>query len=137
MSPGEYSVGWNDVKENLVIEAATDSAGRYHEKRSLELLDGVMGAIKDEYDVAGYPTTLGSANENTRAISDHDSWCVHKFKEAGAVILGKATMVEYGMDEVSHCILSLFIHSRRVGRHVWKQHYIRHSAESLQPAILL
>lgn len=93
---------------NLVIEAATDATQRYHEKRSLGLLDGVMVAIKDEYDVAGYPTTLGSANENTRTIADHDSWCVQKLREAGAVILGKATMVEYGMGEVSHCLLSSF-----------------------------
>ncbi|TGJ81649.1 hypothetical protein E0Z10_g7118 [Xylaria hypoxylon] len=99
--PGKHSTAWIDVRVDLVTEAAEASTLRYREGRPLGPLDGIPVAIKDEYDVEGYATTHGSAivptdDEHVETIVD--SWCVEKLKEAGAIIMGKATLVEFGMD---------------------------------------
>ena len=102
--PGVHSTAWIDVKVELVMNAAEASTLRYKEKRSLGPLDGIPIAIKDEYDVEGYETTLGSAKKDVGqepGPAKIDSWCVQMLKEAGAIIMGKATMVEYGMGENS------------------------------------
>ncbi|KAI1820900.1 amidase signature domain-containing protein [Xylaria intraflava] len=83
------------------MRAAEESTLRYREGRSLGPLDGIPVAIKDEYDVEGYATRIGSAivpvdEEAVKSLDD--SWCIEKLKEAGAVIMGKVTMVEFGMD---------------------------------------
>ncbi|VUC27933.1 unnamed protein product [Clonostachys rosea] len=102
LPPGEHSVAWFDVNVDLAVKAAEESTLRYKENRSLGPLDGVPTAIKDEFDLEGYKTTLGSLNDYTgRIMNDEgkiDSWCVRKLAEAGAVILGKLSMHEFGMD---------------------------------------
>lgn len=59
-------------------------------------LDGIPVAIKDEIDVAGYPTTLG-----TRFLGQHpareDGTAVARIRAAGGIILGKANMTEIGI----------------------------------------
>ncbi|KAI0407247.1 amidase signature domain-containing protein [Xylaria palmicola] len=99
--PGKYSIAWISVRVDLIIEAAEASTKRYREGRPLSPLDGIPVAIKDEYDVEGYATTLGSHivptdEEHVKTIAD--SWTVAKLKEAGAIIMGKVNMVEFGMD---------------------------------------
>ncbi|TVY39098.1 Fatty acid amide hydrolase [Lachnellula occidentalis] len=99
--PGQHSVAWFDVQVDLVIKAAEASTLRYKEKRSLGPLDGVPTAVKDEFDMEGYVTSLGSINDYTgQELIDGkiDTWCVRKIEEAGAIILGKLSMHEFGMD---------------------------------------
>ncbi|KAI0105124.1 amidase signature domain-containing protein [Nemania sp. FL0031] len=99
--PGEHSTAWINVRVDLVLKAAEASTLRYKEGRPLSPLDGIPVAVKDEYDVEGYPTTLGSAIVPTdeETVKDIvDSWCIEKLKEAGAIIMGKTNMVEFGMD---------------------------------------
>ncbi|TVY16428.1 Fatty acid amide hydrolase [Lachnellula arida] len=93
--PGQHSVAWFDVQVDLVVRAAEASTLRYKEKRSLGPLDGVPTAVKDEFDMEGYLTSLGSINDYAGEI---DTWCVKKIEEAGAIILGKLSMHEFGMD---------------------------------------
>lgn len=57
-------------------------------------LYGVPIAVKEEYDVAGLPTTLGGRG-NVRPV-DRDSEAIRRVREAGAVIIGKTTMPEFG-----------------------------------------
>jgi Asp-tRNA(Asn)/Glu-tRNA(Gln) amidotransferase A subunit family amidase len=98
--PGEHSTAWISVKADLVLKAAEVSTLRYQENRSLGPLDGILAAIKDEYDVEGYATSLGSARESMDERQDSkklDSWCISKLKDAGVIIVGKVSMVEYGM----------------------------------------
>ena len=100
---GKHSMAWFEVQGDLAIEAAKASTQRYKEGRSLGPLDGIPTAVKDEYDVEGYRTTLGSridyvSLQHPGADGVMDSWCVRKLKEAGAVILGKLSMHEFGMD---------------------------------------
>jgi hypothetical protein len=51
--------------------------------------------VKDQADVKGMPTTLGSLLFKDY-FPDRDSFVAEKLKQAGAVILGKATLGELG-----------------------------------------
>ncbi|KAJ5054338.1 uncharacterized protein L3040_000614 [Drepanopeziza brunnea f. sp. 'multigermtubi'] len=99
--PGSHSIGWFDTRVDLVMAAAEASALRYKNKAPLGPLDGIPVAIKDEYDIEGYTTCLGSVNDYTGKVPDGESitaWCVKKIEEAGAVNLGKLSMHEFGLD---------------------------------------
>ncbi|QVM10613.1 hypothetical protein D8B26_005268 [Coccidioides posadasii str. Silveira] len=98
---GEHSLAWFDTKVDLVLAAAEASTLRYKRKRPLGLLDGVPTAVKDEYDIDGYRTCLGSVNDYTGEAEPEKSitsWCVRQLEEAGAVVLGKLSMPEFGLD---------------------------------------
>jgi amidase len=58
-------------------------------------LHGIPVIIKDQADVKGMPTTLGSLLFKDY-YPDRDSFVAEKLKSAGAVILGKATLGELG-----------------------------------------
>ncbi|MDI9917983.1 amidase [Rhodococcus sp. IEGM 1379] len=58
-------------------------------------LHGVPIAIKDENDVAGTPTTYGGAA--VTRIATADSEVVRRLRVAGAVVIGKTTMPEFGI----------------------------------------
>ncbi|MFD8981969.1 amidase [Streptomyces sp. NPDC059564] len=55
---------------------------------------GVPVAVKDELDLAGEVTTFGGAANRTPAASDCEA--VRRLRAAGAVIVGKTTMPEFG-----------------------------------------
>src|ERR1700704_2134667 len=83
----------------VLADEALDEATRLDQRQadghSLGPLHGVPIAIKDENDVAGTPTTYGGAAA-TRIASD-DSEVVRRLREAGAGIVGKTTMPEFGI----------------------------------------
>jgi Asp-tRNA(Asn)/Glu-tRNA(Gln) amidotransferase A subunit family amidase len=61
-------------------------------------LHGIPVLIKDEIDVAGLPTTLGSAAfKNYRPTKD--AFVVDKLRKAGAIILGKTTLGEFALGD--------------------------------------
>jgi amidase len=72
---------------------ALDQHIRQH-GQSMGPLHGVPVAIKDEYDVAGYRTGLGT-NAVTRTASQ-DSEVVRRLRQGGAVIVGHTNMPEFG-----------------------------------------
>lgn len=99
---GEYSTAWFDVKVDLILKAAEESTQRFKIKTPLGPLDGVPAAAKDEYDMVGYKTSLGSLMDYTSASKAYPdepmtSWCVRKLEEAGAIVMGKLSMHEYGL----------------------------------------
>ena len=99
-SPAEHSIAWWQCREDLIMDAAKASTMRYKNKQSLGVLDGVPTGIKDEYDVDGYRTCLGSKKDYTpQEIDGHSytSWCVKKLQEAGAINMGKLSMNEFGL----------------------------------------
>lgn len=57
-------------------------------------LHGVPVAIKEEIDVAGCVTTFGGRANSTPAAEDGE--VVHRLREAGAVVVGKTRMPEFG-----------------------------------------
>jgi Asp-tRNA(Asn)/Glu-tRNA(Gln) amidotransferase A subunit family amidase len=96
-----HALAFSQVKEALVLNAAEASTRRYKEGRPLGPLDGVPTAVKDEYDIDGYETCLGSVNDYTGKIEESGSistWTVRKLEEAGAIIIGKTAMHEFGLD---------------------------------------
>ncbi|MET0955262.1 MAG: amidase family protein, partial [Cryobacterium sp.] len=58
-------------------------------------LHGVPIAIKDENDVAGLPTAYGGASVTSPAAADSE--LVRRLRAAGAVIVGKTRMPEFGI----------------------------------------
>ncbi|KAI9852104.1 MAG: hypothetical protein M1824_002168 [Vezdaea acicularis] len=98
---GAHSVAFLQTKVDLVRKAAAESTARYKAGTPLGVLDGVPVAIKDEVDLGGYNKTLGSLKDFTRA-DGATSWCVRKWQEAGAVIVGKLSMHELGLDTTNN-----------------------------------
>ncbi|MCJ1353713.1 MAG: hypothetical protein MMC33_003700 [Icmadophila ericetorum] len=101
LSSSKYGTVFVDVRRKEVLAAAEESTLRFKEGKPLGVLDGVPLAVKDEVDLSGSGKTLGSGNDLTRA-DGKTSWCVQKWEEAGAVILGKLNMHEFGLDTTNN-----------------------------------
>lgn len=82
-----------------VSSQALDEADRldaaYRASGPVGPLHGIPVIVKDQADVKGLPTTLGSLLFKDY-FPDRDSFVAEKLKRAGAVILGKATLGELG-----------------------------------------
>lgn len=96
--PGEHSIAFLECNVERIRAAAEASTARYKNGTSLGPLDGVPVAVKDEVDMEGYKRTLGSKLDFT-CKSGGTSWCVKKWQEAGAIVIGKTTMHELGLGE--------------------------------------
>jgi hypothetical protein len=92
-----HSTAFLSTRSKLALAAAAASTARYAAGTSLGILDGVPIGVKDEVDVKGHPRSLGTAKSFGNGESE-TSWCVAKWEEAGAVIVGKTNMHEIGMD---------------------------------------
>src|SRR5678815_5542494 len=68
---------------------------RYKSSGPVGSLHGIPVIIKDQADVKGMPTTLGSLVFKNY-YPDRDSFVAEKLRHAGAIILGKATLGELG-----------------------------------------
>lgn len=82
--------------ETLVLAAAKASTARWKAGKPISVLDGVPVGVKDEVDLDQYQMHLGSKREFTR-LKGGTAWCVRKWEEAGAVIVGKLNMHELGL----------------------------------------
>jgi aspartyl-tRNA(Asn)/glutamyl-tRNA(Gln) amidotransferase subunit A len=81
-----------DVRPDIVRDQAASAQRRRHEG-PIGRLDGIPVAIKDNFDVAGYPTRAGLP---TRAdhVARNDAHAVARLRAAGAVLLGKTNLDE-------------------------------------------
>ena len=61
-------------------------------------LHGIPVLVKDEIDVAGLPTTLGSVVFRNYRPSK-DAFVVERLRKAGAIILGKTTLGEFALGD--------------------------------------
>ncbi|EPS25606.1 hypothetical protein PDE_00540 [Penicillium oxalicum 114-2] len=93
----EHSTAFLESQIDLIRAAAEASSERYRQGKPLGVLDGVPVAVKDEVHVAGYKRTLGTKLDFKHG-SDGTSWCVQQWQDAGAIIIGKTTMHELGLD---------------------------------------
>jgi Asp-tRNA(Asn)/Glu-tRNA(Gln) amidotransferase A subunit family amidase len=96
-----HSVAFLTSNQEQVLAAAEASTKRWAEGKPLGLLDGVPLAVKDEVDLAGYKKTFASKHVFV-AKAEKSSWCVEKWEEAGAIIIGKTNMHEVGMDTTNN-----------------------------------
>lgn len=97
----EHQKAFLDVQSQRVLEAAEASTERYKSNKYISALDGVLLGVKDEVDLAGHSKSLGS-NRQLSTADDETSWCVRKWEEAGAVIVGKLNMHEFGLDTTNN-----------------------------------
>ncbi|OJJ45598.1 hypothetical protein ASPZODRAFT_152643 [Penicilliopsis zonata CBS 506.65] len=93
----DHSTAFLESQVEAIRAAADASTKRYQEGVSLGPLDGVPVAIKDEAHIKGYKRMLGT-NLDFKGGCDETSWCVKKWEEAGAIVIGKTTMHELGLD---------------------------------------
>lgn len=93
----KYAVAYLDVQPDIVRAAARASTERYRARKPLSVLDGVPIAVKDEVNLKGHTRTLGS-KVDLKDKKDATDWCVQKWEDAGAVIIGKTNMHELGLD---------------------------------------
>jgi len=84
---------------NAFSVVVADAAGAEARARDADTgprgpLHGVPIAVKEEVDVAGLVTTYGGEANTTAATADAEP--VRRLRAAGAVVLGKTTMPEFG-----------------------------------------
>ncbi|CAG8924047.1 unnamed protein product [Penicillium salamii] len=95
--PGKHSTAFLESQVEAIHAAAQASTDRYKEGKPLGPLDGVPVAVKDEVHLTGYKRTLGTKLDFKHG-SDGTSWCVKQWIDAGAIIIGKTSMHELGLD---------------------------------------
>src|SRR5687767_6147089 len=78
------------------MQQARASEARWLRGQPLGRLDGVPAMIKENIATQGVPVPLGTAATELKA-AERDAPPAARLREAGAVILGKTTMPDYGM----------------------------------------
>ncbi len=94
---GEHDPGLNAFSLVLERQALAEAAARDAAQRTggpVGPLHGVPIAIKEELDVAGTVTTFGGRGNSTPVAADGE--VVRRLRAAGAVVIGKTTMPEFG-----------------------------------------
>ncbi len=92
------------VDEAGALAAARASEARWRSGAALGKLDGAPATIKDNVDMAGFPTRNGSTTTpETPAAADAP--VVARLREAGAVFLGKTTSPEFGWKGITDSTL--------------------------------
>jgi aspartyl-tRNA(Asn)/glutamyl-tRNA(Gln) amidotransferase subunit A len=87
------------VTPELALEQAREVDSRRSSGEQLPL-DGMSVVLKDNVDVDGVPTTVGSRLFADRVATD-DADVTHRLRDAGAVFLGKANMHELAFGATS------------------------------------
>lgn len=87
--------------DSVSLAAARDADRRRATGEELGPLHGLPTAVKDLMDVAGFPTTHGSAAFADAPAAQHDSVLATLLREAGAIIIGKTNTPEMGQGVLS------------------------------------
>jgi len=82
------------VTADQALATAADIDARQSRGEWCGLLAGMTMSIKDNVDVAGVVTTAGS-KMRAGAVANRDAPIVHRLKQAGATIVGKANLHEW------------------------------------------
>jgi Asp-tRNA(Asn)/Glu-tRNA(Gln) amidotransferase A subunit family amidase len=90
---------WTWVDADGALAAARASDVRRANGQPLGRLDGVPIAIKDNFDVAGMPTSIGIGGRET-IPEPRDAHVVHRLRGAGAVLLGKTNLDEAALGTI-------------------------------------
>ncbi|KAI9171662.1 Fatty acid amide hydrolase [Paramyrothecium foliicola] len=101
--PSEYADAWAEThgQDHLALEAAKASTERWAAGKPLGVLDGVPIGVKDDTDVKGYRNHNGLIYDASLSYfkeQEKSLWPVQKLQEAGAIVIGKNTMHEFGSD---------------------------------------
>jgi aspartyl-tRNA(Asn)/glutamyl-tRNA(Gln) amidotransferase subunit A len=88
-----------DVRPDIVRDQAA-SAHRRRREGPIGRLDGIPVAIKDNFDVAGYPTRAGLPTRENH-VARNDAHAIARLRAAGAVLLGKTNLDEGALGAVT------------------------------------
>jgi aspartyl-tRNA(Asn)/glutamyl-tRNA(Gln) amidotransferase subunit A len=94
---------WLD--EDAAIAAARSSEARWQKCEPLSAIDGVTATVKDLSVTRGWPTRRASPAIAAEGPWLEDSPSVARMREAGAVLLGKTTVPEFGASYVTRSAL--------------------------------
>jgi aspartyl-tRNA(Asn)/glutamyl-tRNA(Gln) amidotransferase subunit A len=83
------------------LRDADASTARWAAGKPLGPLDGVPFLVKDEFDVAGLPTSLGVRCQPQPA-AERDACVVARLREAGAIFICKTVLTEWGMSPLGN-----------------------------------
>jgi aspartyl-tRNA(Asn)/glutamyl-tRNA(Gln) amidotransferase subunit A len=89
------SVGPIHLEDEARALAAADESARRIERHEARPLEGVVTVIKEELDVAGLPTGLGT--RFLTAPAGLDATAVARLRAAGAIVLGQSPMTQFGL----------------------------------------
>ena len=78
------------------LAAARDSEARWSDGKPLSAIDGVPGTLKENIATRGTPMPVGTAASLLTPAAE-DAPPAARWREAGAVLLAKTTMPDYGM----------------------------------------
>ena len=92
------------VAPEIALEQARRSERAYRDGGPTGDLEGVPVSVKDLFDVAGMPTTLGSRLYGERP-AEADSEPVAAWRRAGAVVVGKTNTAEFGQSATTDNLL--------------------------------
>ncbi|HKV39729.1 MAG TPA: amidase [Blastocatellia bacterium] len=81
------------LTHDLALKQARQAEAEIHAGKYRGLLHGIPYAAKDLLAVKGYPTTWG-AKPLVNQVFDYDATVIEKLNKAGAVLIGKAAMIE-------------------------------------------
>lgn len=115
-------------KQDEVLAAAEASSRRLREGKPLGALDGVPVALKDEVDLEGHVTTLGTRFR--KDVAKQDSTVAARLKAAGAIILGKLNMNEIGINPIG---LNPW---HGAARNPWNRHHMTGGSSSASAAVV-
>ena len=89
------------VCRDEALQAARESEAALERGEYLGPMHGVPVAVKDQLNTAGIRTTSGTPIFND-FVPDHDATVIARLKAAGAILMGKLNMTEFGTTSLSH-----------------------------------
>ena len=89
------------VCRDEALQAARESEQALARGEYLGPLHGIPVAVKDQLNTAGIRTTSGTPIF-ADFVTDEDATVIAKLKSAGAILLGKLNMTEFGTTSLSH-----------------------------------
>src|ERR1044071_9057078 len=90
-----------NLVSDQALEEAKASQARWLSGQPKGLLDGVPVSIKDLILTRGWPTLRGSKTVNPKGPWNEDAPATARFREHGAVLIGKTTTPEFGWKGVT------------------------------------
>ena len=94
------------LDEDEALAAAREAERRWAQGAPAGPLDGVPITVKDAILATGWATLRGSQLSDPGTPDAEDSPSVARVREAGAIVIGKTTMPEFGWKGVTDCPLS-------------------------------
>jgi len=87
---------WVHIAHESALQGAKTSESRWRQNAPIGPLDGIPIGVKDLLAVAGQPMRRGSPAYPENNIPTEDSPIVARFREAGAIIIGKTATPDAG-----------------------------------------